>query len=174
MSAQGRLEKAKWQMEKLRALHPRISEDVLARREFIYIAEDCLVTLRSVPDHRLQEASDKYGLGIDFTVRLFERTYRKKATNNHSALGYVDWQVTEQKQIETTSTYGLPLGRRDLAVHRTETHLNPVFKVVLHSTAPPEPPYWSFSEIPYRDALQVLEELLARMERFVRDSDARL
>ena len=174
MSAAGRLAKAKRQMAKLRALHPRIGEDVQARREFIDLAEDCLVTLRSVPGHRLQEASDKYGLGIDFTVRLFERTYRKKAANNQSALDYVDWHGTEQKQIETTSTYGLPLGRRDLVVHRTETHLNPVFKVVLHSTAPPEPPHWSFPEIPHRDALQVLEELLARMERFVVDSDARL
>jgi len=123
MSAQGRLGKANRQLVKLRALHPRIGQDPQARQEFIDTAEDCLITLRSVPDHLLEEANQTYRLGVGLKERLYPSSFRKKAMNNQPALDYHDWHTAEQERIETTSTYGLPLDRRDLAVHRVETPL---------------------------------------------------
>jgi len=172
-SAEGRLAKAKRYLAKLREIHPNIGEDLHTRREFVDLAEDCLVSLRSVPDHRLHEANESFGLGVEVSKPLFERTYRKNAVGNQPALTYLDWHVAEQKAIETTSTYGLPLDRRDLAVHRVDTRLNPNIVVYLGSSKPSRT-YWGFPEIPYRDALDVLEELTTRMEKFVKDSDERL
>src|SRR5207302_4123793 len=123
MTAQGRLDKASRQLAKLIALRPRIDQDPQARREFIDTAEDCLITLRSVPDHLLEEANQTYQLGVGLEERLYPSNFRKKATDNQSALDYLNWHTTEQVRIETTSTYGLPLDRRDLAVHRVETPL---------------------------------------------------
>lgn len=207
MTAQGRLAKAERQLQRLRVLHPRIAQDSQARQEFIDVSEDCLVTLRSVPDHRLEEANQGYGLGIGLDEPLYENVFRIKAQNNAPALNYLGWHSHEKKRIETTATYGIPLDRRDLGVHRIETRLEANVEAseritisdalkaevtwgstgkteVVYSSAPPpkaemiasSPPrvFWSFPEIPGRDALEVLEDLLARMKQFVADSDKKL
>ena len=84
MTAQGRLDKASRQLAKLIALRPRIDQDPQARREFIDTAEDCLITLRSVPDHLFEEANQTYQLGVGLEERLYPSNFRKKATDNQA------------------------------------------------------------------------------------------
>src|SRR5439155_9126057 len=96
MSAQGRLDKAARQLVKLRGLSPRIGQDPEARQEFIDTAEDCLITLRSVPDHLLEEANQTYQLGVGLNEPLYPNIFRKRATNNQAALDYHDWHTSEQ------------------------------------------------------------------------------
>ncbi len=95
MSAQGRLAKAERKMQRVRELYPQIGANPVAHQEFIDLAEDCLVTLRSVPDHRLQDANEAYGLGIGLDEKLYADNFRKKSAGNKAATDYVNWHLTE-------------------------------------------------------------------------------
>lgn len=108
----------------MRDIHPRLGEPEM-REEFLDWTEDCLVALRSVTDHLLQEYNEKFILGIGLETRMnfeqFKETAKRKL--NKEAMAFVAWLQAEVREIHDDEVLGPLSEQRHFIVHRLDPNL---------------------------------------------------
>jgi hypothetical protein len=90
-----------------------------------------LAISRGIIDHLLEEYNVKFGLNIPLDTKLFTKTFKKAAKwqNNQPALIFIKFYKNEFKTLASTTVGGLIIGKRNIAIHRTETSLHGKFSV---------------------------------------------
>jgi len=126
MTAQEKLNEAKFFLDKIITEKENL-------KELRYNTSAFLSAIRSIPDHALEEANKKLGVGIQITQYLDEDKFRKKAeeNGNQKALDFLNWRESEiiiHKQIPPNEILRYVTNRN---LHRIDIP----FKIIVYYSA---------------------------------------
>lgn len=122
MSAKGKLEEAKFFLEKLHGLQSLPQDLDTQRKSYCYLSA-FLSAAVSVTDYLLEDYNAKFSLNIALTEKLYPETFEKaaKKTGNQAALQFFRWWRKEKKALENDPIGKLLIGKRHIDIHRVQT-----------------------------------------------------
>jgi len=122
MSAKGKLEEAKFFLEKLHSLQS-LPQDLDTQKESRYYLSVFQSAAVSVTDYLLEDYNAKFSLNIPLTEKLYPKTFGKtaKETGNQAALQFLQWWEKEKKALENDPIGKLLIGKRHIDIHRVQT-----------------------------------------------------
>lgn len=86
------------------------------QQEVADVLSALLITVRSIPDHLLEDFNQKFNLNIPLNERQFRMEFDKKSSGISKE--FFIWFNKELKNIRMNSTYRILMDKRNLDIHR--------------------------------------------------------